>query len=96
MRRDRVQEILKRQADELRRRGVVSLRLFGSVASGEDRLESDVDLLVAFEESPTFSQFMQLRIYLEDLLGCEVDLITERGLRERVRPFVEEEAIRVA
>ena len=38
---------------------------------------------------------MQLRIYLEYLLGSDVDLITERGLRERVRPHVEKEAIRV-
>jgi predicted nucleotidyltransferase len=39
---------------------------------------------------------MKLRIFLEDLLGARVDLITESGLRERVRPFVEKDAIRVA
>lgn len=96
MQREQVLEILRGQADELRSRGVVTLRLFGSVARGEERSDSDVDLLVSFEETPSFSAFMKLRIYLEDLLGTEVDLITERGLKEQVRAYVEEEAIRVA
>jgi len=96
MQRDRVLEILRGQTAELRRRGVVSLRLFGSVARGDERTDSDVDLLVSFDETPSYSHFMQLRIFLEDLLGCEVDLITESGLKNRVRPQVEEEAIRVA
>jgi predicted nucleotidyltransferase len=55
-----------------------------------------VDVLVDFEGPPTFSNFMQLRIFLEDLLGARVDLVTERGLRRRIRPVVESEAIRVA
>lgn len=96
MRREHVLEILQGKAAELRSRGVVTLRLFGSVARGEARSDSDVDLLVSFDETPSFSEFMKLRIYLEDLLDTEVDLITERGLKERVRPQVEEEAIRVA
>jgi hypothetical protein len=39
---------------------------------------------------------MKLRIFLEDLLGANVDLVTEKGLKDRVRPYVEKEAIRVA
>jgi len=38
---------------------------------------------------------MRLRIFLEDLLGTKVDLVTEKGLRDRVRPYVDKEAIRV-
>jgi predicted nucleotidyltransferase len=57
---------------------------------------SDVDVLVGFEASPSFSTYMKLRIFLEELLGARVDLTTERGLRDRVRPYVEREAIRVA
>ena len=72
-----------------------SLRLFGSVARDDATADSDVDLLVEFDRPPGFSKYMQLRIYLEDLLGTRVDLITERGLRDRVRPRVEKEAIRV-
>ena len=73
-----------------------SLRLFGSVARGEADADSDVDLLVSFRQTLTFSGFMKLRIFLEDLLGTRVDLITELGLREGVRPFVEKDAIPVS
>jgi len=96
MTRDEVLEKLVSHERDLRRFGVRSLRLFGSVARDEGGAESDVDLLVAFEESPSFLEFMQLRIFLEDLLGSTVDLVTESGLKDRVRPVVEREAIRVA
>lgn len=96
MRREEVVKVLKAHTDDLRSRGVKSLRLFGSVARDEAAEGSDVDLLVSFERTPGFSAFMKLRIYLEDLLGTKVDLVTENGLRDRVRPYVEKEAIRVA
>jgi predicted nucleotidyltransferase len=96
MQREDVMAILESHNTELRQFGVVSLRLFGSVARDEASDESDVDLLVGFDESPGFSSFMKLRIFLEDLLGAKVDLVTENGLRDRVRPYVEKDAIRVA
>lgn len=96
MGRDDVLALLTAHRGEIERFGVESLRLFGSVARGEAAADSDVDLLVSFRASPTFSAYMKLRIFLEDLLGVQVDLITESGLREGVRPFVEKDAIRVA
>jgi len=96
MGRDEVLRVLGAHTAELRRFGVKSLRLFGSVARDEAADDSDVDLLVGFEKPPGFSSFMKLRIFLEDLLGAKVDLVTESGLRDRVRPYVEKEAIRVA
>ncbi len=96
MRRDHVLSLLNAHRHEIERFGVTSLRLFGSVARGEASEDSDVDLLVSFREAPSFSGYMKLRIFLEDLLGAKVDLVTESGLRERVRPFVEKDAIRVA
>ena len=95
MRRDEVIRLLESQKPNLRRFGVESLRLFGSVARDEASEDSDVDLLVSFDKPPGFSSFMKLRIFLEDLLGANVDLVTENGLRDRVRPHVEKEAIRV-
>ncbi len=96
MDRDEVIDKLRRSESDLRRLGVRSLRLFGSVARGEATEDSDVDLLVAFDGPPTFSGFMALKIFIEDLLSVRVDLVTETGLREGVRPHVEREAIRVA
>ena len=97
MGRDEVLAILEEHRAEICRRfGVRSLRLFGSVARDEASVGSDIDILVGFSGSPTFRGYMGLRIFLEDLLGTKVDLITETGLRESVRPHVEKDAIRVA
>jgi predicted nucleotidyltransferase len=96
MGRDEVLSVLTAHQSELEGFGVQSLRLFGSVAREEAAADSDVDLLVSFQEKPTFSGYMKLRIFLEDLLGTRVDLVTESGLREAVRPYVEKDAIRVA
>lgn len=96
MERDDILAILATHREDLDHFGVESLRLFGSVARGEASPGSDVDLLVSFRKTPTFSGYMRLRIFLEDLLGRKVDLITESGLRDRVRPSVERDAIRVA
>lgn len=94
--REEVMATLQAHRDDLNRLGVKSLHLFGSMARDAASSGSDVDLLVSFRESPTFSGFMKLRIFLEDLLGRKVDLITESGLRQEVRPSVERDAIRVA
>lgn len=96
MRRDEILSLLEANRDAIGRFGVDSLHLFGSAARDEAGASSDIDLLVGFESSPSFSDFMKLRIFLEDLFGTDVDLVTQNGLRERVRPYVEREAIRVA
>ncbi len=96
MRRAEVMELLNSHRSELRGFGVNSLRLFGSVARDEATEDSDVDVLVAFEEPPSYASFMKLRIFLEDILGARVDLVTETGLKDRARPQVEKDAIRVA
>ena len=74
---------------------VRSLALFGSIARGEEHVDSDVDILVAFEGPVTFDQYIDLTLFLEDLLGRRADLVTEQGLREALRPTVERELRRV-
>jgi hypothetical protein len=70
--------------------------LFGSYAYGRPAPGSDVDLLVEFEGTPSFDRYMGLRIFLEDQLGRQVDLITRRGIREQILPHILKDAIRVA
>ncbi len=77
------------------RYGVTRLALFGSVARGTAGTDSDVDVLVAFDGPTTSERYFGVLSYLEDLLGCPVDLVTEKGLREALRPVVEREAIPV-
>jgi hypothetical protein len=76
--------------------GVSALWLFGSVARGDAPEASDIDLLVRFEGRATFDRYMDLKLFLEDLLGCRVDLVTEHALRKEVRAQVEREMLRAA
>jgi predicted nucleotidyltransferase len=74
--------------------GVAKIGIFGSTARGDDRPESDVDVLVEFAPGQTtFRNFMELAFYLEDLFGRRVDLVTEQGLSRYIRPNVEQEVI---
>ncbi|MBP7411295.1 nucleotidyltransferase family protein [Methanoculleus sp. 10] len=74
--------------------GVAKIGIFGSTARGEDRPGSGVDVLVEFAPGQTtFRNFMELAFYLEDLFCRRVDLVTEQGLSQYLRPYVEEEVI---
>lgn len=95
-RRDEVLRILAAHRGDFEQFGVRSIAIFGSVARDEAGPESDVDVLVEFERSPSFDQYMRLKLYLEDLLGTSVDLASLKTLKPRVRPRIESEAIRVA
>lgn len=75
--------------------GVARLALFGSRARDEARQDSAADVLVAFDGPADSQRYFGLQFYLEDLLGCRVDLVTEHALRPQFRPFVEREAIHV-
>jgi uncharacterized protein len=97
MKRDAALAILSACAAELRTRyGISELSLFGSVARDEAGEESDVDVLVSFHTTPSFTSFMELKFELEERLGTRVDLVTRSGLKPRVRPYVGREALRVA
>jgi predicted nucleotidyltransferase len=76
--------------------GVAALYVFGSVARGEARADSDVDVLVEFDGPARFARFMDLKALLEDTPGTRVDLVTRAALRSRLKPRIEAEARRVA
>jgi uncharacterized protein len=78
------------------RHGALALSVFGSVATGTAGPDSDVDLLVDFPAAPSFEQFMDLKLALEDLLHRPVDLVTRSGLRPELRHRIEAEAVLVA
>lgn len=82
-------EILKAAA----RHGARNVRLFGSVGRHQAGRKSDVDFLVNLERGRSLFDHAALLIDLEDLLGCKVDVVTERGLRERIRGRVLKEAV---
>ena len=93
---DTVEERLAAHAEELRAFGVRSIDLFGSIARGDARPESDVDLRVEFVEVPGFFGYVRLRNRLEEILGRHVDLVMASGLHPRLRERVLREARHVA
>ncbi len=75
--------------------GVTRLALFGSTARDTASSGSDVDVLVAFDGPATSKRYFGVQFYLEDLLGCPVDLVTEKALRPELRPYIEQERVNV-
>ena len=92
---DDVLSMLGRHKKSLKALGVNTLALFGSAARGEARPDSDLDFLVEFGNSPTFDQYMSVKIFLEDVLQCKVDLVTREALKPRLKPYIEREAVYV-
>jgi predicted nucleotidyltransferase len=88
--RDRRREEILRVAA---RRGARNVRVFGSVARGDSDEKSDVDFLVEMEPGRTLFDLSGLLLDLESLLQVSVDVVTERGLRPRVRERVLAEAV---
>ena len=96
MNQETILEILQKHQRQLQKMGVKSLALFGSVARGESTAESDVDILVSFQQPATFDAYMDVKIYLEDQLNRTVDLVIAEALHPRVKPFVQQDAVYVA
>ena len=69
--------------------GARNVRVVGSVARGTDRLDSDVDLLVAFDPGVGLLEHAKLVLELESLLGRKVDVASERGVRPEIRRALE-------
>jgi len=72
-----------------------SLRLIDGLLPDARLLESDVDILVKFDGPATSKRYFGVQFYLEDLLGCPIDLVTEKALRPELRPYVQKEAVYV-
>jgi uncharacterized protein len=72
--------------------GVSNVRLFGSVLRGEERPDSDVDLLVDIAEDRGFGDYLAFVEGVESLLGRRVDIVIERSLSRHFRPFIASEA----
>lgn len=68
--------------------GVRNLRVFGSVARGEADTQSDLDLIVDLEPGRTLLNAGGFLMDIQDLLGCRVDVVTEGGLRKRIKDRV--------
>ena len=93
----RARLLLKRNKHRIleiaREYGATSVRIFGSVARNEDDDKSDVDFLVELEPGRTLFDLGGMLMELRRLLGREVDVVTVRGLRDKIRDRVLKEAV---
>ena len=96
MNRDEALDVLRKHKPALAERfGVTGLALFGSFARDQVADHSDVDILVKFNGPATSKAYFGVQFYIEDLLGRQVDLVTDKALRPEIRPYVEREAVNV-
>ena len=92
----RPDELMKNREEILRiaaKHGAKNVRVFGSVARGEADEDSDIDVLVDLELGRSLFDLGGLLMDLQDLLGRKVDVVTEKGLRTRIRDRVLREAV---
>jgi uncharacterized protein len=86
-------DLLSRNRAELRSLGVQEIGLFGSFVRGEQRSDSDVDLIVKFDlPQKTFDNFMRVATFLEDLLRRQVEIVTTEALSPYIGPHILREA----
>jgi len=92
---DRALEILRANREQLRAKGVLHAAVFGSVARGEARPESDIDLLVELEPGKPCGMYEYVRLQhdVADLLGGKVDLVERAALKPLIRDYALRDAV---
>ena len=94
MERDKILALLKSRRRRLKKFGIHSLSIFGSVARDQAHKNSDVDILVDFEKPVGLFEYVRLKMYLGEVLERPVDLVTPEALRQELREDILREAIR--
>ena len=89
MKKEEILEVLNGVKEEVKREYKVEIKgIFGSYARGDDREESDVDVLVDFEAGADLFDLVGLGLFLEEKLHHKVDIVPQDSLRKEIRPYV--------
>ena len=88
-------ETLRRSEHALRQRGVMHAALFGSVARGDNRRDSDIDIMIEIDPDAriTVFEYVDLKEYIAGLFNGPVDVVNRDGLKSHVRPAAVADAI---
>lgn len=87
-----VVKTLKFHQEDLSNQGVRTLAIFGSLARNENTPKSDIDILIDFDSKRGLFAFVELKDYLEEILHCEVDLVTKNALHPALKSKILKEA----
>ena len=95
MKRDDIIQTLREREADLRAQGIVHAALFGSVARGEDRPDSDIDIMVDLDPAVvrTIFDYAGVKDFIADMFDRPVDVVSNEGLKPRLRPRVTADAI---
>jgi len=89
---EEVRQRILNNRQTIRKYGVNKIGFFGSFVRGQQRKDSDIDLLVFFDEGQlSFDNYMDLNFYLEDLLHTRVDLLTPEQISPHIMPYIQKE-----
>lgn len=92
---DEIKRVISKYKEEIRKKyGVIIIGIFGSYARNEQNEASDIDILIELEK-PIGLKFFELWDELEILLGCEVDLVRAKLLREEIRDEILKEVVEI-
>lgn len=88
-------DILKDHQPELQRRGVKHAAIFGSVARGEARTDSDIDILIDLDQARPMGlfEYANLRLYIGEMIGGSVDVVNRKTLKRCLRDTIIREAV---
>lgn len=92
---DQFLDIKERSASVLKNNHAIEAYVFGSTARGDNRSDSDIDILVRFDRARGLFAFVHTKHELEDVLGKKVDLVEMGALRKEFRPYVDRDKIRI-
>ena len=95
MKRDEIIQKLKEREADLRAQGVTHAALFGSIARGDDRPDSDIDIMIELDPAArvTMFDYVEIKEYIEGLFSEPVDVVNRDGLKPLVRPKATADAI---
>lgn len=91
---EEIKKILGDHLPEIRQKyKVKSLGIFGSYIRGQQKRNSDMDVLVEFDEPIGLFKFMDLEEYLQNILGIKIDLVSKKALKLRIGQFILKEVV---
>lgn len=80
---------IEENKEHVQKYGIKKIGLFGSYSRGEQKDESDIDIVIEFEKGKkTFHNYMDLKFFLEDLFNHEVDLVIVEAIKPRLKPYI--------
>lgn len=92
---EQIEKIKKKIVPVLKQAGVTRSSLFGSYVRGEQRKDSDIDLLVDFPKGISLFDVAEIKLKLEDMLGKKVDIVGFNKIKSRLKPYILSEQIQI-